>query len=118
MCFFLEFPNVRPFVIAIWCGEGKPLVNEYLRDFVDELNALLETGVSINNFILEIKVKCFICDTPARAYIKGVFFCVFYLIQADKKTYFRHCASYISGRLSKMYYYRRILFTFSSNEFS
>lgn len=66
-----EFPRIRPFVIAIWCGEGKPPVNEYLREFVDELNSLLETNITINGHHIKIKIKCFICDTPARAFIKG-----------------------------------------------
>lgn len=67
----LDLPQIRPFVIAIWCGEGKPLINEYLGDFVRELNFLLTNEVSINGHVLQIRIKCFVCDTPARSYIKG-----------------------------------------------
>lgn len=67
----LDYPQIRPFVIAIWCGEGKAPVNEYLAQFVTELKSLLETGIVINNHKIYVKIKAFICDTPARAYIKG-----------------------------------------------
>lgn len=59
-------------VIAIWCGESKPTeLNDYLRPLVDELNGLLSNGISINNHHIIIKCRSFICDTPARSYLKG-----------------------------------------------
>lgn len=67
----IDSKKIRPFVIAIWCGEGKAVLNEYLAPFVTELNDLLLTGITINNYKITIKIKAFICDTPARAYIKG-----------------------------------------------
>lgn len=69
----LEFPQIRPFTIAIWCGEGKPVLNEYLAQFVGELKSLLTTGISIRNHMVHVKIKAFICDTPARAFVKGIF---------------------------------------------
>lgn len=71
--FSKEFPSVRPFVVGIWCGEGKPNVNEFLRNFVDELKLLLASGISIRNFVIQIKILGFICDTPARSFVKGVY---------------------------------------------
>lgn len=71
--FFIDLPQIRPFAICIWCGEGKPMVNEYLKDFVDELKFLLANGVLINGHVMKIKIKFFVCDTPARSYIKGLF---------------------------------------------
>lgn len=67
----LEFPHIRPFTVAVWSGEGKPLINEFLRQFVDELQSILSVGVAVNGHLLTIKIKCFICDTPARSYLKG-----------------------------------------------
>lgn len=72
--FFSDIPDVRPFVVAIWSGEGKPLINEFLLQFVNELKLLLRVGVVINGYLLKIKIKGFICDTPARAYVKGKHF--------------------------------------------
>lgn len=60
-------------VIAIWCGNGKPTVlNEYLNPFVNELNEILLNNIFINDYQIKVVVRCFICDTPARAYIKGL----------------------------------------------
>lgn len=67
----LDYPQIRPFVIAIWCGEGKPILNEYLARFVEECVSLSQSDIIINNHKLRIYIKALICDTPARAYIKG-----------------------------------------------
>lgn len=49
------------------------MCNEFLREFVDELNSLLRVGeIIINNHVIRINFKCFIMDTPARALIKGI----------------------------------------------
>lgn len=59
-------------VIAIWSGEGKPnAVNEFLQPFVNELLELMRDGISTNSHNFQISVRAFICDSPARAYIKG-----------------------------------------------
>lgn len=58
--------------VAIWCGDGKPTVlNDYFRFFVQELNHLLLNGLLINGRKITIRFRCFVCDTPARAFIKG-----------------------------------------------
>lgn len=59
--------------VAIWCGEGKPNeLNEYLSLFVQELNHLLLNGAMINGRYITIRFRCILCDTPARAFIKGI----------------------------------------------
>lgn len=73
--YILEYPQIRPFVIAIWCGEGKPSCNEFLQKFVDEMKELTRNGGAIiNDFVLETRIKMIINDTPARSYVKGVLF--------------------------------------------
>lgn len=68
----VELPQVKPMVISVWCGDGKPdNVNDYLEPFVRELGELLRLGININNHLITIRVRCFICDSPARAFIKG-----------------------------------------------
>ena len=62
-----------PFIIAAYKGIGKPaILSRYLDEFVKELNHLLENGVIIECEHFEIEVMCFICDTPARAFIKNI----------------------------------------------
>lgn len=61
----------NPMIVAIYCGESKPNLQPYLTPFVDELTEILKNGMQINGVKVHIKIRCFICDTPARSYIKG-----------------------------------------------
>lgn len=64
-------PQFKPMVVSIWCGEGKPKIELFLQTFIEDLIALLENGIQINeNIKLTLKISNFICDSPARAYIK------------------------------------------------
>lgn len=65
-------PSVKPMVIGIWYGRGKPILNEFLGPFVDELNYILTNGIKINAFDLKVSILYFICDSPARAFLKGI----------------------------------------------
>lgn len=52
-------------------AKGKPSpLQIFLEDFVNELFQLLHEGFLFENKLYVIKVHSFICDTPARAYIK------------------------------------------------
>lgn len=60
-------------VISVWCGPGKPTdLNEYLGPFVNELKEALMNGIRVNMHIITVICHCFICDSPARAFIKGI----------------------------------------------
>lgn len=60
------------FPIAIFFGESKPRSSQvYLDQFVAELNDLQRYGIVISNRHFEVNLKCFICDTPARAFLKN-----------------------------------------------
>lgn len=64
--------HIRPMIISIWCGTQKPNdLTEYLKPFVDELNILLENGIFVNGYHIAIAFRSCICDSPARALIKG-----------------------------------------------
>lgn len=80
LCNIHNMPRIQPMVIGIYCGEGKPpTADVLLNDFVDEMDYCLKNGININGFELAVKIRCFVCDTPARAFMKGthhVFFCV------------------------------------------
>ena len=66
-------PNVyEPFPVAIYFGELKPAdVNLFLDEFVKEINDVQRNGIEISGNHFNIKLKCFICDTPARAFLKS-----------------------------------------------
>lgn len=61
------------FIIGLFSGNSKPSdVHEYLGEFVSEVKDIEQNGVKIDGFDTRLKVhlSCFICDAPARAYIK------------------------------------------------
>lgn len=63
--------SISPMVVAIYCGVGKPPSSEiYLESFVEELLQILNHGITINNTHYNVSVNAFICDTPARSFIK------------------------------------------------
>ena len=59
-----------PFIIGLFCGTGKPSVYDYLKEFVDDLTHLLSNGVTFRGKPLKVMVCSFICDAPARAFVK------------------------------------------------
>lgn len=59
----------EPFVIAIYSGVGHPKYPcQFLADFITEINVLQVQGSS--DLGKKVFVKCFICDTPVRAWLK------------------------------------------------
>ena len=69
-----NYQNIyKPFVIAIYCGSGKPKsATLFFREFVEELNGLLKDGIDINGIHFKITIVCFVCDRPARSFVKCI----------------------------------------------
>lgn len=69
-----ELPEVPVLVLGIFCGSSKPdNVEDYLRQLVDDLNRVMDQGVTINKTKIGIDLRVIIADSPARAFIKGKF---------------------------------------------
>ncbi len=67
--------SIRPrtvFVIALYGGTSKPENLDFLSETVEELNELLNEGLSVNGKHLSCTVKLCVCDAPARAMVKCV----------------------------------------------
>ena len=63
----------KPFVIGIYCGVTKPHnSNEFLQMFVDEGTALEQNGLPFLSRVVQVKFGPFVCDLPARCFIKQV----------------------------------------------
>lgn len=61
-------------VIGIWSGDKKPTdVNEFLMPLAIEIEKLTRDGFFINGYHMEVVVRCFLADGPARSLIKGEF---------------------------------------------
>uniref|UniRef100_A0A1Y1N8E9 Uncharacterized protein n=1 Tax=Photinus pyralis TaxID=7054 RepID=A0A1Y1N8E9_PHOPY len=72
LCLINNMRNLHPFVVGIYCGTTKPpSVQGFLTPFVEEIKPLLKNGIFINGIKCSLKVRCFICDTPARSFAKG-----------------------------------------------
>uniref|UniRef100_A0A182FKG8 Uncharacterized protein n=1 Tax=Anopheles albimanus TaxID=7167 RepID=A0A182FKG8_ANOAL len=68
-----EFPRFPSIPVAIFVDESKPAnVECFLRDFIEELKEISVNGISINGRAMEVKVRCIICDSSARVFIKCV----------------------------------------------
>jgi hypothetical protein len=64
---------VSIFAVAVFSGNSKPeSADMLLKDVVAELSNLLQNGIEVNERMLNVKVKAFVCDTPARAFIKCI----------------------------------------------
>lgn len=62
----------KPFIIGCFCGSSKPTeVESFLNDFVREAKEL-ERGFTLEGRQLIAKIACFLCDSPARAFVKQV----------------------------------------------
>ena len=68
-----SFDGFDIFVVALFCGNKKPdSINDYLEDFVAELSELIEYSTTINGNQYDVMVKCFLCDAPAREFLKCI----------------------------------------------
>ena len=65
--------KTKPFVIGLFSGPSKPAsVEEFFSDFIQEMSELKETGLIYNEQVYKISISSFICDAPARSYIKCI----------------------------------------------
>lgn len=76
MCFWPilgQIKNCQPFIVALYYGSSKPdSVEEFLRDFLEELQQLIQNGVSFHNLVHTVTVKAIICDAQARSFLKCI----------------------------------------------
>ena len=70
----LEVEGLKdPFLIGLYSGCVKPVsVDEYLSDFVEEVQVLEQLGVSIGEKKFDFRISAVICDAPARSFVKKV----------------------------------------------
>lgn len=68
-----DMPQLRPMVVAIYYGRGKPKsCEQYLRQFVNELNDVQLNGIHTSKgAIVKGAINAIICDAPARSYVKS-----------------------------------------------
>lgn len=68
-----ELAEEKCFAIEIFCGKSKPApLTLFLGDFVSELKHLMNEGLNYKCKVYRIEVHSFICDAPAKAFIKCI----------------------------------------------
>lgn len=77
--FYILFTNKKvtnfdTYLHIIYFIAAKPSsLTDYLNEFVEEMNALYDEGIVIDGQKIAVTIRAFVCDTPARAYLKGNF---------------------------------------------
>lgn len=69
-----ELPDIPAMPIGIYCGTSKcSNLQLYLSPFVDEMRNAMENGICVNSHKITVHLRSIVCDSPARAYVKGTF---------------------------------------------
>lgn len=70
---YLKDYRCPPFPVAIYYGNTKPVsLDQYLQDFINEINVLINNGLTYRKETYEIILKAIVCDAPARAFLKCI----------------------------------------------
>ncbi len=65
----------EPFIVCLFSGLTKPgPLEDYVQDLVEEIKRLRENGIQHNGNIIQVHIKAFICDAPARAFLKNIIY--------------------------------------------
>lgn len=73
LCMVVNVIPKEPFVVGLFCGSEKPAsAKEFLTELVSETCSVLETGVIVNSRHYSVAIHSFVCDAPARAFMKGI----------------------------------------------
>ena len=69
----VSFDMFHPFVVALFRGKSKPMpVDHFLEDFLEEYSYLAAEGITYDDKNLTVNIKAFICDAPARCFLKCI----------------------------------------------
>jgi len=64
--------SAEPFAVGL-TGRTKPQsLEDFLNEFVADVQAALKNGVVVNGCDRTVAMHCFACDAPARAFVKTV----------------------------------------------
>ncbi|XP_038062953.1 uncharacterized protein LOC119733615 [Patiria miniata] len=67
----VSFDNFLPGVVALFRGKSKPEpLEHFLEDFIEEYSRLVEEGITYDDKKLNVHIMAFICDAPARSFLK------------------------------------------------
>ncbi|GAB0100954.1 uncharacterized protein DMENIID0001_170700 [Sergentomyia squamirostris] len=69
----MNIPQMKSQVAGMFCGKTKPgTADDLLKPLVAELKCLITEGIEISGRKIPVVCKGFTCDSPARAFVKGI----------------------------------------------
>ncbi|XP_065654512.1 uncharacterized protein LOC136081146 [Hydra vulgaris] len=61
------------FIVALFCGDGKPdCLDDFLNDFLKESLLLSSEGLYYNDKKIDVTLKAFVCDAPSCSFFKCI----------------------------------------------
>jgi len=73
LCLVRNVDALEPFVVGIFCGKEKPgNAAEFLSEFISDATELLGSGFCVEDKNYPVQIHSFVCDAPARAFLKGI----------------------------------------------
>ncbi|KAL1251753.1 hypothetical protein QQF64_019549 [Cirrhinus molitorella] len=67
----IHLEPVIVFPVTLTLGSQRPLDLTFLEDAVTEIKQLLESGLKFDGRITGVKLRCIVCDAPAKAMVKN-----------------------------------------------
>lgn len=73
-----SFPNqlnISPFVIGAYVGYADPrCIEDFLKEYIEEFQDIMQNGAEVTSHLIRkvIRIRAYICDAPARAFLCGV----------------------------------------------
>ena len=68
----IQFHKYQPVPVALYGGDLKPNMNEFLREFIAEIKTLISSSAQILNKQCNVSIFCLTCDASARTLLKGI----------------------------------------------
>jgi len=69
LAYIMNIPKKIVFLVGLYYGTVKPDdSNDFLLDFVQDANNLATNGIILNKVNINVSIKLFICDAPAKSY--------------------------------------------------
>ncbi|XP_052093558.1 uncharacterized protein LOC127729725 isoform X1 [Mytilus californianus] len=60
------------FTVALSYGQTKPANLDFLHDTITDLDNIIQNGLMYSGVNIRIKLRCVVCDAPAKCMVKGI----------------------------------------------
>lgn len=71
LCAIVNMHPTIVFPVALTCGKSKPKNLDFLTDTIEELKVVLHNGLKDGDDTIPVKLRCIVCDAPAKAMVKN-----------------------------------------------